>query len=126
MTGVKEFAEKISSLLHQTSTVDGQELEHVFFVSGGFGSAGLEGEAASIASIDEAGAGGGGGVAIPLGAYYVENAQMKFHVNPIVAMWSAVPLACIGACVLRGWFKACGRGRKHRRSAHPHKSKGAK
>lgn len=118
MSTLSSFAEKLAPILRQKSTIDGQEIEHVYFVSGGFG-AGVDHElpegAGDGTHPTPDGGMGGGGVVIPLGSYYSEGGALRFHVNPIVAMWAAVPLALLGTCTLRGLFHAIGRSKRHRR-----------
>lgn len=113
MSAIEQIAQKIAPLLRHKSTVDGKEIEHVYLVSGGFGTAGQAEDAAD----DTDAAGGGGGAVIPLGAYYAEDGDVRFHVNPVVAMWASIPLAFLATCVLRGFFRAVSRkGRCGRRA----------
>lgn len=68
-------------------TVGGVELVPVAFVTYGFG------------ALDESGrfgsGGGGGGVAIPLGAYGVRDGNVQFRANPVALLSLLIPV--IGA-----------------------------
>ncbi len=90
-------AQQVGPLLRQKSVVGGQELEHVFFLAGGFGTYDTGGGATPGV--------GGGGSAIPLGAYYSRKGKMSFRPNPIVVMWASVPLVFLGTVLVRGIVK---------------------
>ena len=65
-------------------TVDGVELVPVAFVTYGFG--------ALDESTRHGTGGGGGGVAIPLGAYAVEEGRLRFRPNTIAALSMLIPI----------------------------------
>lgn len=113
MSALNSFAGKLAPILRQKTTVDGHEIEHVYFVSGGFGY-GTEDDGADEGAAAKEPAVGGGGVVLPLGAYYVEDGELRFHANPVVVMWAAVPLAGMATCVLRAFFRAVGKKEKRR------------
>ena len=77
----------ITLAVGESHKVDGVELVPVAFVSYGFGA--LD-ESARLGS-----GGGGGGVAIPLGAYAVKHGALQFRPNTIAVLSLLIPI--IGA-----------------------------
>lgn len=90
------LTDSYSRLVRQKSTVDGHEIEHVFYVAGGFGA----GDGNADDPADQGGL-GGGGVSIPLGAYYSDGTHIRFHPNPIVKIAVGLPFFLAGAAVVR-------------------------
>lgn len=92
---IDTLSDEYSKLVRQKSTVDGHEVEHVFYVAGGFG-------AGKDSDTDEGGEGfGGGGVAVPLGAYYSDGGRVRFHANPAVMVLLGAPVFLAGACIAK-------------------------
>lgn len=78
----------------QVDTVDGAELLPVAIVTYGFG--------ASDRSEQWGVGGGGGGAAIPLGAYIADGGRVRFRANTIVVLAMLVPiLGVVGSVLVR-------------------------
>lgn len=134
MATLKDAFENISQLSIQKSTIDGHDIEHVFYVAGGFGggsdSASKPEDAihegaeethvpllneihAETEEAEETAKGaygfGGGGSIIPLGAYFVEDGKLTFHPNPITATVVGLPFFVVGALVVKRLLKTIGK-----------------
>ncbi len=88
----------VSRLVRNKSSVDGHEIEHVFYVAGGFG------EGTDGSESPQHGK-GGGGVAIPLGAYVNDGGTIHFRPNKTVLFALGVPIFLAGARVARQMLK---------------------
>ena len=78
--------------------VGGTEMVPVAFVSYGFGGGTMDGKGnmGSDKDADMTGDGaGGGGVAIPVGAYIGGPDGLRFHPNPITSAWVSIPLVAV-------------------------------
>lgn len=81
----------------EKQTVDGAELVPVAFVSYGFG--GGDGP-------EDLTGGGGGGVAIPLGAYIGGSDGLRFRPNPVALLAVSIPVICVLGCAIARIVKA--------------------
>lgn len=90
-----------------TRTVDGIALVPVAFVTYGFG--GTEGSG-KIGT-----GGGGGGVAIPLGAYTSKDGSMVFRPNSIALLATVIPLVSAVGFAVSKIIAARGSAGEHRR-----------
>ncbi len=88
----------VSRLVRNKSSVDGHEIEHVFYIAGGFGESTEDGESPQRGK-------GGGGVAIPLGAYVSDGGTIRFRPNKTVLFALGVPIFTAGARVARQMLK---------------------
>lgn len=93
----------ITLAVGDTRTVDGVDLVPVAFVTYGFGA--LD-ESARFGS-----GGGGGGVAIPLGAYAVREGALQFRANTIALLSLLVPISCALGLSISMIIKAVKRSR---------------
>ncbi len=74
-------------------TIGGTEMIPVAFVSYGFGGGTMMGTVNVEKDSDMTGDGaGGGGVAIPVGAYIATKDGLRFHANPITMAWVSIPV----------------------------------